>query len=103
MKTTCGKLYFGTVKKRILYKRFYLQVLQVSFLWVTQQRGDPVVVPHATTAAVPPHGEDLPDHHHTPQCTVGKLQDLCVADFLQRRKTTVTSLYLRQVVSPLTC
>lgn len=42
-----------------------------------------MVVPHAAAAAVPPHGEDLPDHHHTAQCTVGELQDLRVADFLQ--------------------
>lgn len=42
-----------------------------------------MVVPHAAAAAVPPHGEDLPDHHHTAQCAVGELQDLCVADFLQ--------------------
>lgn len=70
-------------KQSALYWRLYLQVLQVSFLRVAQQRGDPVVVPHAAAAAVPPHGEDLPDHHHTAQCTVGELQDLRVADFLQ--------------------
>lgn len=44
-----------------------------------------MVVSHTAAAAVPPHGEDLPDHRHAPQCTVGKLQDLRVADFLQRR------------------
>lgn len=70
-------------KQSSLYWWLYLQVLQVSLLRVAQQRGDPVVVPHAAAAAVPPHGEDLPDHHHTAQCTVGKLQDLRVADFLQ--------------------
>ena len=42
-----------------------------------------MVVSHAAGAAVPPQREDLPDHRHAPQCTVGKLQDLCVADFLQ--------------------
>lgn len=63
---------------------YYLQVLQVSFLRVTQQRGDPVVLPHAAGAAVLQQGEDLPDHRHAPQRTVGKLQDLCVADFLWR-------------------
>lgn len=62
----------------------YLQVLQVSFLRVTQQRGDPMVLPHAAGAAVLQQREDLPDHRHAPQCTVGKLQDLCVADFLWR-------------------
>ncbi len=63
----------------------YLQVLQVSFLRVAQQRGDPVVVSHAAGAAVLPQGEDLPDDCHAPQCTVGKLQDFCVTDFLQHR------------------
>lgn len=42
-----------------------------------------MVVPHAAAAAVPPHGEDLSDHHHTTQRAVGQLQDLRVADFLQ--------------------
>ena len=42
-----------------------------------------MVVSHAAGAAVPPQREDLPDHRHAPQCTVGKLQDLCVTDFLQ--------------------
>lgn len=50
-----------------------------------------MVVPNAAAAAVPPHGEDLPDHHHTAQCTVGELQDLRVADFLQGEKTCVMS------------
>lgn len=42
-----------------------------------------MVVPHAAAAAVPPHGEDLADHHHAAQRAVGELQDLRVADFLQ--------------------
>lgn len=63
----------------------YLQVLQVSFLRVTQQRGDPVVLSHAAGAAVPPQGEDLADHRHAAQCTVGKLQNLWVADLLQEK------------------
>lgn len=77
---------------------YYLQVLQVSFLRVTQQRGDPVVLPHAAGAAVLQQGKYLPDHRHAPQCTMGKLQDLCVADFLWRRdkvkETLLTSLCL---------
>lgn len=63
----------------------YLQVLQVSFLRVTQQGGDPVIVSHTASTAVLPHGEDLPDDRHASQCTVGKLQDLSVADLLQRQ------------------
>lgn len=62
----------------------YLQVLQVSFLGVTQQRGDPVVVSDAAAAAVPPQGKDLPDHCHSAQRAVGQFQDLRVADLLQK-------------------
>lgn len=69
----------------------YLQVLQVSLLRVTQQRGDPVVVSQAAGGAVLPHGEDLADDCHAPQCTVGKLQDLCVTDFLLRQRGRTTS------------
>ena len=61
----------------------YLEVLQVALLRVTQQGGDAVVVvADAPQGAVLHHGEDLPGHRHTPQCTVGKLQDLCVGDLL---------------------
>lgn len=70
----------------------HLQVLQVSFLGVTQQRGDAVVLPDAAAAAVPPQGKDLPDHRHPAQCTVGKLQDLRVADLLQRVPRQIHSL-----------
>ncbi len=45
-----------------------------------------MVVSHAAGAAVLPQGEDLPDDCHAPQCTVGKLQDFCVTDFLQHRR-----------------
>lgn len=62
----------------------YLQVLQVSFLGVTQQRGDAVVLSDAAAAAVPPQGKDLPDHRHPAQRAVGQFQDLRVADLLQR-------------------
>lgn len=71
----------------------HLQVLQVSFLGVAEQRGDPVVLPDAAAAAVPPQGEDLPDHRHPPQCTVGKLQDLRVADLLRRVPTQIQSRF----------
>lgn len=49
-----------------------------------------MVVPHTAAAAVPPQGEDLPDHRHASKCTVGQLQDLRVADFLQEAKGDVT-------------
>lgn len=68
----------------------HLQVLQVALLRVAQQRGDPVVLPHAAAVAVLPQGENLPDHRHAPQCTVGKLQDLRVADFLHKKKSNKT-------------
>lgn len=64
----------------------HLQVLQVSFLGVTQQRGDAVVLPDAAAAAVPPQGKDLPDHRHPAQRAVAQFQDLRVADLLQRRR-----------------
>lgn len=41
----------------------------------------------AAAAAVPPQGEDLPDHCHPAQCAVGQFQDLRVADLLQGHDT----------------
>ena len=57
-----------------------------------------MVVPHAAAAAVPPQGEDLPDHRHAAQCTVGKLQDLTVADFLHRREDGGSHVTLRALI-----
>lgn len=56
-----------------------------------------MVVPHTAGAAVPPHREDLPDHRHAAQCTVGKLQDLGVADLLQKETSVTSSLVLQFV------
>lgn len=42
-----------------------------------------MIVPHAAHAAVPPQWEDLTNHCHPPQCTVGQLHDLSVTDLLQ--------------------
>lgn len=55
-----------------------------------------MVLSDATAAAVPPQGKDLPDHRHPAQCTVGKLQDLCITDLLQRVQRHVHSLPDRQ-------
>ena len=43
-----------------------------------------MVAPHAARAAVLPHGEDLANHSHPAQSTMGQLHNLSVADFLER-------------------
>lgn len=63
--------------------RLYLQGLQVALLWIAEQRGDAVVVPHAADVGVPPQREDLTDDGHPAQGAVNQLQDVGVAHLLQ--------------------
>lgn len=63
--------------------RLYLQGLQVALLWIAEQRGNAVVVPHAADVGVPPQREDLTDDGHAAQGAVNQLHDVCVAHLLQ--------------------
>jgi hypothetical protein len=60
-----------------------LQHLEVAFLRVAEQRGDPVVVPHAFLVVFC-RWEELPDHSHPAKGTVDQIQDLRVTDFLEK-------------------
>lgn len=48
----------------------YLQGLQVAFLRVTKEGGDPMIVPHAANIGVSPQWKDLTDEGHAPQGAV---------------------------------
>lgn len=61
----------------------YLQGLQVTLLWIAEQRGDAVVVPHTADVGVPPQREDLTDDGHSAQGAVNQLHDVGVAHLLQ--------------------
>lgn len=71
----------------INFRFFYLQGLQISFLRVTEQRGDAVVVPHTANVGVPPQREDLTNDGHPPQRAFNQLPDLCVAHLLTMEMT----------------
>lgn len=66
--------------------RPYLQGLQVALLWIAEQRGDAVVVPHAADVGVPPQREDLTDDGHPAQGAVNQLHDVRVAHLLQTER-----------------
>lgn len=68
-----------------------LECLQVALLWVAQQRGNAMVVSHTLAVRVLGVGEDLSHHRHTAQCTVNKLQNLRITDFLLVTNWTMLS------------
>lgn len=72
---------------------FYLQGLQVSFLWVAQQGGNAMIVPHAANIGVSPQREDLTDDGHPPQRAVNQLHDVCITHLLETKMSEMLARY----------
>lgn len=66
---------------------FYLQGLQIAFLWVTEEGGDAMIVPHTANVGVPPQWEDLTNDGHPPQRAMNQLHDVCITHLLKTKAT----------------
>lgn len=77
---------YQAFQERIL-KWFYLQGLQIAFLWVTEQGRDAMIVPHTANIGVSPQWEDLTNDGHPTQGAVNQLHDICITHLLKMKKT----------------
>lgn len=68
-------------------KWFYLQGLQIAFLWVTQQGGDPMIISHTANIGVPPQRENLTNDGHPPQRAMNQLHDVWITHLLKTKMT----------------
>lgn len=67
--------------------RFYLQGLQIAFLWVTEEGRDTMIISHAPNIGVSPQWEDLTDDGHPPEGAVNQLHDIRITHLLKKKKT----------------